>query len=30
MNVKMIISMVLVVFIVGGAIWLHFRKKNKE
>jgi len=30
MEPKTIIAIVLVVFIVGAAIWLHIRKKNKK
>jgi hypothetical protein len=30
MELKTIIAIVLVAFIVGGAIWLHIRKKNKD
>lgn len=29
MEVKVIIAIVLVAFIVGSAVWLHLRKKNK-
>lgn len=27
---KTIIAVILVVFIVGAAFWLHIRKKNKK
>lgn len=30
MEPKTIIAVILVVFIVGAAIWLHLRKKNKK
>lgn len=30
MDAKTIIAIALVVFIVGAAIWLHIRKKNKK
>ncbi len=30
MGAKEIIAIVLVVFIVGAAIWLHLRRKNKQ
>lgn len=30
MEPKTIIAIVLVTFIVGAAIWLHSRKKNKK
>jgi hypothetical protein len=30
MEPKTIVAIVLVVFIVGAAIWLHIRKKNKQ
>ena len=30
MEVKTILAIVLVVFIVGAAVWLHIRKKNKD
>jgi len=30
MEAKTIIAIILVVFIVGAAIWLHIRKKNKK
>ena len=30
MEAKTIIAVVLVVFIVGAAIWLHIRKKRKK
>ena len=29
MELKAILGIALVVFIVGAAVWLHFRKKNK-
>lgn len=29
MELKAIIGIALVVFIVGAAVWLHLRKKNK-
>jgi hypothetical protein len=29
MELKTILGIALVVFIVGAAVWLHFRKKNK-
>ena len=29
MEAKTIVAIVLVAFIVGAAVWLHFRKKNK-
>lgn len=30
MDAKTIMGIVLVVFIVGAAIWLHIRRKNKK
>ena len=30
MEAKTIIAIVAVAFIVGAAIWLHFRKSNKK
>ena len=30
MELKTILAIALVVFIVGAAIWLHARKKNKR
>jgi len=30
MELKAILGIVLVLFIVGAAVWLHFRKKNKS
>ena len=30
MEPKTLAAIVLVAFIVGAAIWLHIRKKNKE
>jgi hypothetical protein len=30
MELKTIIGIALVVFIVGASVWLHIRKKNKE
>jgi hypothetical protein len=30
MEVKVIIAIVLVVFIIAGAAWLQIRKKNKK
>jgi|GEM_PF-5071977 len=30
MTVKVIISIVLSAFIVGGAVWLYIRKKNRR
>ena len=30
MEPKTIVAIILVAFIVGAAIWLHIRKKNKE
>jgi len=30
MEPKTIMAIILVVFIVGAAIWLHLRKKNKK
>jgi hypothetical protein len=29
MELKTILAIVLVAFIVGAAVWLHIRKKNK-
>ncbi len=29
MELKAILGIVLVLFIVGAAVWLHFRKKSK-
>jgi hypothetical protein len=29
MELKTVLAIVLVAFIVGAAIWLHIRKKNK-
>lgn len=29
MELKSILGIVLVVFIVGAAVWLNFRKRNK-
>lgn len=29
MELKAILGIVLVLFIVGAAVWLHFRKKGK-
>ena len=29
MEAKTIVAIVLVAFIIGAAVWLHFRKKNK-
>lgn len=30
MEVKMVIAVVLVMFIVGGAIWLNIRNRKKK
>jgi hypothetical protein len=30
MELKSIMAIVLVAFIVGAAIWLHIRKKNRK
>jgi len=30
MEPKTIVAIILVAFIVGAAIWLHIRKKNKK
>lgn len=30
MELKTIVAIALVVFIVGAAVWLHIRKKNKR
>jgi hypothetical protein len=30
MEAKVIVAMVLVAFIIGAAIWLQVRKKNKK
>lgn len=30
MELKTIVAIVLVVFIVGAAVWLHIQKKNKK
>jgi hypothetical protein len=30
MELKTIVAIILVAFIVGAAIWLHIRKKNKK
>jgi LPXTG-motif cell wall-anchored protein len=30
MEAKTIVAMILVAFIIGGAVWLHIRKKNKK
>lgn len=30
MDVKTIVAIVLVLFIVGAAVWLHIRKRNKK
>lgn len=30
MELKTIMAVVLVAFIVGAAIWLHIRRKNKK
>ncbi len=30
MEAKTVIAIILVVFIIGAAVWLHFRKKNKK
>jgi hypothetical protein len=29
MELKSVLGIVLVVFIVGASVWLHFRRKNK-
>jgi len=30
MEAKTIVAIVLVAFIIGAAVWLHFRKSNKK
>jgi hypothetical protein len=30
MDAKTIVAIVLVVFIIGAAVWLHFRKNSKK
>ena len=30
MEAKTIVAIILVAFIIGGAVWLHIRKKNKQ
>lgn len=30
MELKTVVAIMLVVFIIGAATWLHIRKKNKQ
>ena len=30
MDAKTIVAIILVAFIIGAAVWLHFRKSNKK